>query len=441
MFRLFGQGLIKIQKNTYGWYSYYYHLLSWILSSYQLSKFYDNLILYTDDFGYDLLINKLKLPYKKVYNVLNDIGGVPEDLWAMSKIKVYSLQKEPFLHVDGDVFIWEKFPEQLLNSSLICQNKETTTVYYREKWDQIFPNLKYLPKEMENFHSEKSNSAYNMGIFGGNDIEFISKYCEGSYNFVFNNRESWSKFSLLNFNVFFEQVYLHELASIYNKKIDILIKDDIGDNQYKGFGDFELVPFEKKYLHLLGVYKQSEVVCRKMEEYLFLNMPETLLNLRDNFSDVFNFIDFNYNFSQQNNDNLIKKYNEYLEGRDSFITKNEKLFSRNLFVQNHLNKFLSNENDNQILFLLPEVKVKKQKGEKYLYVDEIGGEFFLKKMSQVEEIVLYELQEPTDKKSFYKRVYSYLDVSLSKEEVFNFKNLLDQTIKDFITSKIIAITN
>jgi len=106
-------------KNDFGWYSNKYHWISWILSSNQLSKHHSNLELYTDTFGYEILIKKLDLPYTKVYVVLDELNSYNPNLWAISKIKTYELQTEPFLHVDGDVFVWDSLLRKSRNSSFI----------------------------------------------------------------------------------------------------------------------------------------------------------------------------------------------------------------------------------------------------------------------------------------------------------------------------------
>lgn len=124
----FWTGQQNTETNSFGWLSPKFHALSWALSSLQLSKFYD-VELYTDNNGCELLINKLQLPYKKVHVVLDELNHFHKDFWALPKIKTYSLQKEAFLHVDGDVFIWEKFPGKLLRSDIISQNLEITTEY------------------------------------------------------------------------------------------------------------------------------------------------------------------------------------------------------------------------------------------------------------------------------------------------------------------------
>ena len=69
-----------------------------------------------------LLKNQLGLPYDNYYTSHDDLKIPHEKLWALPKVFTYSLQKQSFLHLDGDIFFFSKLPEELLNSSLISQN-------------------------------------------------------------------------------------------------------------------------------------------------------------------------------------------------------------------------------------------------------------------------------------------------------------------------------
>lgn len=92
-------------------------------------------------------------------------------MWAYSKIHTYSLQKEPFLHVDGDVFIWKPFDAALLNSSLIVQNREDNLSFYKHSINTIEKYAQIIPDWVS--HLKQSPSAYNVGIIGGNNIDFL----------------------------------------------------------------------------------------------------------------------------------------------------------------------------------------------------------------------------------------------------------------------------
>lgn len=57
--------------------------------------------------------------------------------WALSKIKTYSLQPDPFLHIDGDIYVLNRIPEVIAESQLVAQNREIGTGYYRQMMDKI----------------------------------------------------------------------------------------------------------------------------------------------------------------------------------------------------------------------------------------------------------------------------------------------------------------
>ena len=94
--------------DSYGWLLPIFNYLSWIISCNQLRRYYDDVTLVTDSQGYDVLINKLHLPYTDVIVSLDCLNHYNPNLWALAKIKAYQSIKEPFIHVDGDVFIWTK---------------------------------------------------------------------------------------------------------------------------------------------------------------------------------------------------------------------------------------------------------------------------------------------------------------------------------------------
>lgn len=81
--------------STYGWPHPRYNAMSWALSCLCLQQHFNNIELYTDTAGYQFLIEKLGLPYKEVHVVLDDFSCLPYH-WALSKIKVYSMQKKGF---------------------------------------------------------------------------------------------------------------------------------------------------------------------------------------------------------------------------------------------------------------------------------------------------------------------------------------------------------
>jgi len=95
--------------DSFGWAAPEYHLISWALSCLQLHKIYGNVSLYGNTPAVRLLIDTLQLPYSKAYLTHDELIPVHPDLWALSKIHTYSLQEQPFLHIDSDAFIFLPF--------------------------------------------------------------------------------------------------------------------------------------------------------------------------------------------------------------------------------------------------------------------------------------------------------------------------------------------
>ena len=131
-----------------GWYAPEYSLMAWALSCLQLKKYYKNVVLYVDTVSAKMLIDELKLPYSEIECSLDEFSFYHPQLWALPKIDTYSRQHAPFLHVDGDVFIWKPFDDYLLEAGLIAQNKESGDEYYENIMQSLQRELTYFRIKM-----------------------------------------------------------------------------------------------------------------------------------------------------------------------------------------------------------------------------------------------------------------------------------------------------
>jgi hypothetical protein len=262
-------------KNSFGWAAPEYHLMSWALSSLQLQKIYQRVELYANSNAADILIDTLELPYNKV-NITHDNLYLPnENLWALPKMFTYSLQKEPFLHLDGDVFLFDQFPNSLLKNELIVQNIEEATNYYTSTQKELIANFNYFPDCVKaDFSSSIPIKGVNAGILGGNNIAFIKEYTRAAFEYINRNVERLSLIIVDRFNIFFEQHLFYSLAKERNIPIGVLINDVINDNEYKYIGDIHEVPCCRSYLHLLGHLKKDEYTCTQMAAKLRDLYPE-----------------------------------------------------------------------------------------------------------------------------------------------------------------------
>jgi len=272
---------------TAGWAGAEYNLMSWALSCLLLKEYYPNVTLYCDKVSANILIDKLKLPYSNVVCRLDNLNRYHPQLWALPKLYTYAQQDCPFLHIDGDVFIWKKFNEDLLAGKLIAQNEEAATGYYESMLANLESELTYFPTEIEFERNGKQPiHAFNAGIIGGTDTSFFKSYAKKAFQFVDNNEKNFSRIQVSNFNIFFEQYLFYCLAKQKEIKVNVLFKEIISDNKYRDLGSFIEVPHNKKYLHLIGDYKRNKGVCEQLAFRLRQDYPEYYYSIIALFNDT-----------------------------------------------------------------------------------------------------------------------------------------------------------
>ncbi|MGC4128414.1 MAG: hypothetical protein QM564_02405 [Bergeyella sp.] len=433
----FWSGNNRNLDKSYGWLSPKYHWLGWVLSVNQLKQFYDEVELITDKIGNEILIEKLKLPYSKVHIILDDLNIYNESLWALAKIKSYSFIDEPFLHVDGDVFIWEEFDDELLKKEIIVQNIETTTEYYRNMWTQIFPHLQYIPSAMDSYHKGVNNKAYNMGVFGGKNLNLIKKYCEESFSFVNRNQSGLDKINLFNFNIFFEQVLFYEMAKLKNQDVSCLIIEDIGDNEYKGFGSFDEVPNDRTYLHLLGFFKRQPEVCLKLKTYVHKHYPyyydkiEELLNIEPKLSS------FKYEYSIEKNTDYQKKYIHKLLQNIPINNELEEIFCRNITLEGKVIEFYDLLDQGKDFFIIPtscyKITHNDADNQDYIDIKQVQENDLHIPLMNIDHVIFNELDGIKSNKDFEVNALQYLDDDFPFEEQKAFIETLWKRISYFIS--------
>jgi len=272
----FWSGDQDILQNNFGWFSAQYHLMAWALSCLKLKAHYDDVHLYTDTKGYKFLIEQLGLPYKSVKICYDSIPHYSENLWVLPKILTYAAQQEPFIHVDGDVFIWEKFPEEMEKASLLAQNFEISTEYYENALRHIENDLNYLPDFLRESLRESPIPSYNAGVLGGSDLAFFREYAQTALDLVDRNYDKNQLVHSGIYNILCEQILFASIAARDQKEVSCYFKEKYKDNGYsaKDIADLSSICHRLKYIHLLGPHKKSRDNCELMGRILYKEYPE-----------------------------------------------------------------------------------------------------------------------------------------------------------------------
>ena len=296
-------------RNGGGWISEKYHAMSWALSCLKFKGFYRDVELNTDFDGARWLIDELNLPYSNVVYGLNQMPNYDPSLWALAKIFTISQQNTPFLHVDSDVYIWEPFKTEFINNNLCVQNIE-----YEEKFEnqfgiyinsitklknKLFSLPKFIEDVLSNYKITGRIEAYNTGIVGGQNLDFLKLYSNFIFEFLNTNKDRDIESSDMNL---IEQLFLFCLA----QNNGIIVKPLFGKekavdkNAYFSMAQFNLTPLVNKYIHVVGQGKKNNTYCSQVALRLRYEFPKMYNHILSKYKEG-----NRYYFSK-----YIKKYKE-----------------------------------------------------------------------------------------------------------------------------------
>ncbi|RAJ08324.1 hypothetical protein LX64_00972 [Chitinophaga skermanii] len=287
-----------------GWLDQRFHFFSWALSCLQLRKYYNEVELYTDTLGKQLLVDTFGLPYTKVHVVLDDFP-YPDYLWAAPKLKTYGLQEQPFLHVDGDVFIFHPFNTLRTQQNVVYQNREVEQfagAFYTDIVNDINQKTaKPLPQWL-NTMEKNAIVALNAGVYGGLDVPFFQEHAAMAFNFFDDHATLIANMKHpSNANHIAEQALAAWLLQHHDVKVHAplftdnlfltpdtmhlvnnIVTDDVPEREigdepvpfgYQALNHFGISPLGRKYVHLMGHNKKSKLVCALLARRLRKDFP------------------------------------------------------------------------------------------------------------------------------------------------------------------------
>lgn len=225
---------------------------------------YENIHFYTDKLGMEWITPHLSdLPFTKIEVCLDELDWLDDKYWSLVKLYVYNLQKEPFFHIDNDVYLWDKFPDEFVAADFFFQEVE----YFNEMGrDFYIRGLKVyqdaLPKGLK-----IPDAAFNCGIFGCSTqkgLNILQSYYEIGVEFVNNTKdlpnldyESQSDRWLAT--VIIEQVVIYSLVHYGGFTYNVLLHHN---DEYMGYR----LKHKIKYTHTLAHHKRHPRVAERVAE-------------------------------------------------------------------------------------------------------------------------------------------------------------------------------
>jgi hypothetical protein len=227
---------------------------------------------------------------------LDAMKSVSRWFWAYGKMIAYTMQTEPFVHVDNDVFIRQPLPDRVLNARLCFQSKEQMDVLEYNWYNVLRPCWgKAVIRPQVVVENEVTDFAYNCGICGGHDLEFFKEWRKISTEYIFapeNQRVFFDDFRpvLMHQNLWHEQYFGVALIKAHQLRDQVeLLTDDINDPAWK-----QSNLNNKTYTHLWGATKTDQHIMRQVRMGLKKFAPEL-------YNKVTEFVN-NYLFSECQND-------------------------------------------------------------------------------------------------------------------------------------------
>ena len=222
--------------------------------------------LVTNTTGKELLIDQYKLPFTNVRVVLDQFDyNLEPDFWAYVKIYAYSIQTEPFVHIDNDVILWDAIPKETLEAPLFFQNKEDFIKH--TGYLKLIKEAKGFVKIDDEILSQTVQFALNCGVVGCNDLPIIQEWkaIVDEYLFHKRNQPIWEAIvDKHSHNHLFEQYFISALIAKKGTKVATLLKDDFMQSAYRDF----------KMTHLWGAAKRKIETMQRIRGRLFKDYPQ-----------------------------------------------------------------------------------------------------------------------------------------------------------------------
>jgi hypothetical protein len=236
---------------------------SLLLSATISSKHFTGTELYCDSEVVSLMNEDGRpFPFNKVHVVFDNITQLimPHN-WAYTKLIVYAMQDEPFVHLDADAFLHDPLPEDILQKKFLFQQQEDITQYtfytplYNEaqRLNLLPPAINYLPA-----------FAYNCGIFGAlqyNCLPLVKKHFEAATAYIAKQQKVFNQIDTsLCHPILYEQLFISNILETaglqYDKDIDAILNPDRSEKH------------NLRFTHLLVDSKRQQVNVDKIKSQL-----------------------------------------------------------------------------------------------------------------------------------------------------------------------------
>jgi len=285
--------------------NYLINFYSSLLSYITLKKLYGHVTIYCNSFAHE---NMLKfIPYDEVIiEELKHVNGVNYgNEWGLLKFHVFEQQKEPFIHIDSDVFLFNDLLTEYINSDdydgIVQSIDVSDGVYghfYRNNID-VLTKYNFVNKIPDDLTIKLNGSiGYNNGVIGFKNLSFMNYYIKVAEKL--NDLMNSGLFKSINHQtMIFEQFNLYHLGIIKKMKFYKVLSDEL-------IREFGLNEAGNKigYTHLLSGNKFVDYFVMLVRNKVINDYPEFEENIK-RFEETITNAKIKY-LKHKNIENLVK---------------------------------------------------------------------------------------------------------------------------------------
>lgn len=227
----------------------------------------------TNSVGFDILVNRLGLAYDEVEVCFgenqfdSDSKQLHDRYWSLNKLYAYSLQNEPFIHFDNDVFFFRKLDRAWVDAALVAQNEEMELPYYTASLELIHKYFAHIPVYLD--VEPSSVLAVNAGIAGGGNYGFFKDLYAEVTEFLVSNSQHLDLLPDAYVNIFIEQCVMKNYACSRQISFKYVLPNIINSSKKYRVNDFHLLSNGVDYIHVMN-YKSNPTICESIARMLYL---------------------------------------------------------------------------------------------------------------------------------------------------------------------------
>jgi hypothetical protein len=191
-----------------------------------LKKTHGDVTLICNQSAYDQMFKYI--PYNNIIIKDELVKEEYSKFWSLNKLSSYLEINTPFIHVDGDVLLFNKYllkPFNLDKYDIICQNYEdvNTSSHYHQ-YNKLFKNDKKIKAIIgDNFEYGRP---VNCGVVGIKNEELKNEYLNKATSLFKYVKENYSNIDS-SFPIYLEQYLLGILINDYNLKIKEILETEL----------------------------------------------------------------------------------------------------------------------------------------------------------------------------------------------------------------------